>query len=214
MASSPPLRPNCAPSPAASLDLAGNAYRGMQLGVDLLKPPALFPNMTGQVGAHGVDARRPVRDRQLFLPADFRLRAIRRHRLHGLACRRAGQALAVADARSASASRPKRSPALATLPAPCSRTRSIEGWLSVTPKLVQAPDLRLTSAKWNGKLSLLLDLVTGRFQVTLSGRDAALPDPRPRHRRCHHRPPRRTRTGREGHARRRHRQGVGPPSRQ
>ena len=45
----------------------------------------------------------------------------------------------------------------------------IEGWLSVTPKLVQGQDLRLTSAKWNGKLSLLIDLVTGRFDVSLSG---------------------------------------------
>ena len=29
--------------------------------------------------------------------------------------------------------------------------------------------MRLTSAKWNGKLSLLIDLVTGRFDVLLSG---------------------------------------------
>src|SRR5438552_6310346 len=45
----------------------------------------------------------------------------------------------------------------------------IEGWLTVTPKLVQGQDLKLTSAKWNGKLSLLIDLVTGRFEVLLSG---------------------------------------------
>src|SRR5205085_1710619 len=45
----------------------------------------------------------------------------------------------------------------------------IVGWLSITPKLVQGQDLRLTSAKWNGKLSLLIDLVTGRFDVLLSG---------------------------------------------
>jgi translocation and assembly module TamB len=46
---------------------------------------------------------------------------------------------------------------------------SIEGWLSITPKLVQGQDLKLTSAKWTGKLSLLIDLVTGRFDVLLSG---------------------------------------------
>src|SRR5438552_11856664 len=45
----------------------------------------------------------------------------------------------------------------------------IEGWLTVTPKLVQGEDLKLTSAKWNGKLSVLIDLVTGRFEVLLSG---------------------------------------------
>ena len=30
------------------LDLANNRYRGVQVGVDLLRPPALFPNMTGK----------------------------------------------------------------------------------------------------------------------------------------------------------------------
>src|SRR4029450_13295267 len=45
-----------------------------------------------------------------------------------------------------------------------------EGGLTVTPKLVRGDNLRLTSAKWNGKISLLIDLVTGRFEVQLSGR--------------------------------------------
>ena len=45
----------------------------------------------------------------------------------------------------------------------------IEGWLSITPKLVRGDGLKLTSAKWNGKMSLLIDLVSGRFEVTLSG---------------------------------------------
>ena len=45
----------------------------------------------------------------------------------------------------------------------------IEGWLTVTPRQVRGDGLRLSSAKWNGKISLLIDLVTGRFEVTLSG---------------------------------------------
>src|SRR5207237_9309383 len=45
----------------------------------------------------------------------------------------------------------------------------IEGWLTVTPKLVRGDGLKLSSAKWTGKISLLIDLVTGRFDVTLSG---------------------------------------------
>src|SRR5207253_9333634 len=45
----------------------------------------------------------------------------------------------------------------------------LEGWLSITPKLVRGDGLKLTSAKWNGKLSVLIDLVTGRFDVLLSG---------------------------------------------
>src|SRR6185437_11353348 len=31
-----------------TVDLAHNRYRGMRLGIDLVKPPALFPNMTGR----------------------------------------------------------------------------------------------------------------------------------------------------------------------
>jgi translocation and assembly module TamB len=46
---------------------------------------------------------------------------------------------------------------------------SIEGWLTITPRLVRGDALKLTSAKWNGKLSLLIDLVSGNFQVLLSG---------------------------------------------
>ena len=45
----------------------------------------------------------------------------------------------------------------------------IEGWLSVSPKLVRGENLQLTSARISGKISLLLDLVTGRFEVVLSG---------------------------------------------
>jgi translocation and assembly module TamB len=46
---------------------------------------------------------------------------------------------------------------------------TIQGWLTVTPKLVRGDNLKLTSAKWTGKLSVLIDLVTGRFEVLLSG---------------------------------------------
>src|SRR6476646_26400 len=31
-----------------AIDLANNRFQGMRLGIDLLKPPALFPNMTGK----------------------------------------------------------------------------------------------------------------------------------------------------------------------
>ena len=91
----------------------------------------------------------------------------------------------------------------------------IEGWLTVTPKLVRGDGLKLTSAKWNGKMSLLIDLVTGRFEVTAVGRDAALPDPRARHRRRDHRPARSCPgPNNKGIARRRHRQGLGAAARQ
>src|SRR5207237_10584808 len=43
-ASSPSLRAVA----KGALDLANNRYRGMRLGIDLLRPRALFPNMTGK----------------------------------------------------------------------------------------------------------------------------------------------------------------------
>ena len=171
-------RPSFARSRAAPSTSPTTAIAAMRLGIDLLKPPALFPNMTGQERAHGVDARRALRDRRLFLPADFRLRAVRQYRLRRPACRGTRAAVAMADARADPAVGARRSPASATSPARCSPTRSIEGWLTITPKLVRGDGLKLTSAKWNGKISLLIDLVTGRFEVTAVGRDAALPDPR------------------------------------
>ena len=46
---------------------------------------------------------------------------------------------------------------------------SLEGFLTVTPQLVRGDKLRLSSAKVNGTLSLLIDLKTGRFDIAISG---------------------------------------------
>jgi translocation and assembly module TamB len=46
---------------------------------------------------------------------------------------------------------------------------SVEGFLAVTPQLVRGEKLKLTSAKLNGILSLLIDLKTGQFDVVISG---------------------------------------------
>ena len=141
----------------------------MRLGIDLLKPSALVPEHDGQERAHGVDARRAVRDRRLFLPADLAdivqfdnngfddLHAEGRGRLAPgrCACRSGSSREAITgigDVAGAMLANPQ-----------------IEGWLSITPKLVRGDGLKLTSAKWNGKISLLIDLVTGRFEVLLSG---------------------------------------------
>ncbi|HEX6218013.1 MAG TPA: translocation/assembly module TamB, partial [Sphingomicrobium sp.] len=43
------------------------------------------------------------------------------------------------------------------------------GMLTVTPKFVRGEDLQLTSDKVRGKVALLIDLVTGKFEVLLSG---------------------------------------------
>jgi translocation and assembly module TamB len=151
-----------------AVDLGHNSYRAMRLGIDLLKPPALFPNMSGRnvrmvwtldgPFATAAYSYRLTSDYVQFDDNGFTgLHAEGAGRLTPwpmrVPIRLAAKAISgIGDVAGAMLANPQ-----------------IEGWLSITPKAVQGQDLRLTSAKWNGKLSLLIDLVTGRFDVSLSG---------------------------------------------
>ena len=151
-----------------TIDLANNRYRALRLGVDLLKPPALFSNMRGQ----GVRMVWTLDGPFAIAAYSYRLTSnyvqFDQQGFTGLHAEGAGRLspwpMRVPIRLSAKAITGIGDVAGAMLANP-----TIEGWLSVTPKLVQGQDLRLTSAKWNGKLSLLIDLVTGRFDVQLSG---------------------------------------------
>jgi translocation and assembly module TamB len=151
-----------------AVDLAHNNYRGMRLGIDLLRPPALFPNMTGK-GVRmlwTLDGPFATADYSYRLTSEFvqfdstgfsGLHAEGRGRLSPwpmrVPIRLSARAITgVGDVAGAMLANP-----------------SIEGWLTITPKLVRGDGLRLTSAKWTGKISLLIDLVSGRFEVLLSG---------------------------------------------
>jgi len=151
-----------------TIDLAGNRYRGMRLGLDLLKPSSLFPNMTGRNVrmVWTLDGPFATADYSYRLTSDFvqfdenaftGLHAEGRGRFTPwpmrVPIRLAAKAITgIGDVAGAMLANP-----------------TIEGWLMVTPKLVRGQDLRLTSAKWTGKLSLLIDLDTGKFEVLLSG---------------------------------------------
>jgi translocation and assembly module TamB len=163
-ASSPELRAVA----MGTLDLAANRYRSMRLGIDLLKPPALFKNMTGKSVRMVWTLEGPfaTADYSYRLTSDFvqfdnnaftGLHAEGRGRLTPwpmrVPIRLAAKAITgIGDVAGAMLANPQ-----------------IEGWLSITPKMVQGQDLKLTSAKWNGKLSILIDLVSGRFDLLLSG---------------------------------------------
>lgn len=163
-ASSPELRAVA----RGTLDLGANRYRGMRLGIDLLKPPALFRNMTGKSVrmVWTLDGPFATADYSYRLTSEFvqfdnngftGLHAEGRGRLTPwpmrVPIRLAARAITgVGDVAGAMLANPQ-----------------IEGWLNVTPKLVRGDGLTLTSAKWNGKISILIDLVTGRFDVLLSG---------------------------------------------
>ncbi|MGE5563966.1 MAG: translocation/assembly module TamB domain-containing protein [Bacillota bacterium] len=151
-----------------AVDLASNRYRGMRLGIDLVRPPALFPNMTGKGVRMVWTLDGP------FATADYSYRLTSQFvqfdntGFLGLHAEGRGQLspwpMRVPIRLSARAITGVGDVAGAMLANP-----TIDGWLTITPKLVRGDGLRLTSAKWTGKLSLLIDLVSGRFEVLLSG---------------------------------------------
>ena len=91
---------------------------------------------------------------------------------------------------------------------------SLEGMLSVTPQLVRGEKLKLTSARLNGTMSLLIDLTQRAVRHRHLRRDEALPDPGHRDRRCRNPAAGRARTGRQGIARGRQGAGLGAAARQ
>jgi translocation and assembly module TamB len=151
-----------------TLDLARNRYVGMRLGIDLLKPPALFPNMTGKAVRMVWTLDGP------FATADYSYRLTSNY----VQFDNNGFLGLHAEGRGRLSPWPMRVPlrlsaraitGLGDVAGAMLANPSIEGWLIVTPKLMRGQDLRLRSAKWNGKMSVLIDLVTGRFEVLLSG---------------------------------------------
>ena len=151
-----------------AVDLTGNRYRGMRLGIDLIKPPALFPNMTGR------NVRMVWTLDGPFATADYSYRLTS----PGVKFDDTGFVDVRAEGRGKFTPWPMRVPlrlqaraitGIGDVAGAMLANPRIEGWLTITPKLVRGENLKLTSARWNGKLSLLIDLVTGRFEVIASG---------------------------------------------
>ena len=153
---------------AGVIDLAGSAFDGVRINAHLLRPPALFPNMTGRNIALRTTLKGPFRtaafdyaltaDQVQFDDTGFEtVRAQGRGHFSRapvtlpvrLTARRVTGVGAVAGG------------ILANL--------AIDGNLKVTAKTVTGEGLALSSDKIRGKLALLLDLVTGDYQVSLSG---------------------------------------------
>jgi translocation and assembly module TamB len=151
-----------------SVDLADNRYRGLRLGVDLARPQALFTNMSGRNVrlVWTLDGPFATADYSYRLTSEWvkfdnngfvGLHAEGRGRLTPwpmrVPIRLAAKAITgVGDVAGAMLANPR-----------------VEGWLTLTPKLLRGDGLKLNSASWNGELSLLVDLVTGRFEILLSG---------------------------------------------
>jgi translocation and assembly module TamB len=153
---------------AGAFDVGAGRYDGVRLGVDLLRPPALFPNMTGQNVrmVWTLDGPRGSADYA------YRLTSPR------VAFDRTGFVDVRAEGRGKQSPWPMRVPLLLKARAITGvgdvaggilANLSLEGFLMVTPQQVRGDKLRLRSAKVDGTLSLLIDLKIGRFDVVISG---------------------------------------------
>ncbi len=151
-----------------ALDLATGAYRDVRIAARLLRPPALFPNMTGR----GIELRAILDGAFAAARFDYRLTAER------VAFDQTGFEQVRA------AGRGRLSPAPVILPIAITAARvtgvgdvaggilrnlSVTGPLRITPREVTGDGLVLRSDKLNGRITLFLDLRTGQYQVGLTG---------------------------------------------
>ncbi|MDQ3482873.1 MAG: translocation/assembly module TamB domain-containing protein [Pseudomonadota bacterium] len=153
---------------SGAIDLANNRFRSVRVGVDLLRPTSLFPNMTGR------NVRLLVTLDGAFETANFAYRLTSPN----LRFDNTGFIDVRAEGRTRLSPWPMKVPlhlkarAITGVGDEASAILAnarLDGLLTITPKFIRGEGLQLRSAQLNGKLSLLIDLVTGRFELMLSG---------------------------------------------
>ena len=150
------------------LDLAASAYRNVRIAGRLLRPSALFPNMTGRN-----IALRAILDGPFATAGfDYRLTADR------FAFDNTGFEVARAAGRGRLSTTPvivpiaftaQRVTGVGDVAGGILRNLSVSGPLRVTAREVTGDGLRLASDKLNGRITLFLDLRNGRYEVGLTG---------------------------------------------
>ena len=150
------------------IDLADGAYRKLRMGIDLLRPPALFKNMTGRNVRVVWTLNGP------FGRADYAYRLTS----PGVKFDNTGFVDVRAEGRGRGAPWPMRVPlrlqaravtGIGDVAGAILANVRLEGMLAVTPRLVRGDNLSLRSDKLSGKVSLMIDLRTGRFDIVISG---------------------------------------------
>ena len=153
---------------SGALDLAENEFRSVRIGIDLLRPPALFANMTGRNVRALISLNGP------FDTATYAYRLTS----PGLKFDDTGFIDFRAEGRGRLSPWPMRVPlhlqarAITGVGDEASAILAnarLDGLLTITPELIRGEGLQLRSAQLTGKVSLLIDLVTGRFEILLSG---------------------------------------------
>ncbi len=150
------------------VDLANSAFSGMRTETRLLRPAAFLPNMRG-------------RDVRLLLNLDGPFSTARFDYLLTTP-QVAFDNTGFENVRVSGQGRLSKAPVTVPLRLVARRVTGVgdvaggilgnlrvEGLLRVTPKIVTGDGLSFTSDKLNGKISILLDLATGRYNVGLAG---------------------------------------------
>ncbi|HEY9553459.1 translocation/assembly module TamB domain-containing protein [Allosphingosinicella sp.] len=150
------------------IDLATSSFDDVRIAADLLRPPALFPNMSG----------RRVRMTALFngpfRSANFAYRITSPR----VAFDDTGFEDVRAEGRGQLSDEPVSVPVVVTarrvtgvgdVAGGILRNLRVQGVLKVTKRRLTGEGLTLTSDKLKGKLSLFVDLVNGDYEVILSG---------------------------------------------
>ena len=201
---------------AASIDLARSRFRDVAIGADLLRPPAMFPNMTGRKVRLRRPARRAVRDRRLRLPADRAARRVRQYRLRGGARRRAAAASREAPVTVPMVATARRVTGVGDVAGGILANLRVQGAAQGDAAAALTGDglvAHLRQAARAGRASFV-DLSDRRLCGRRSPAACALSDPRLRHRRRAHRAAGRAGAGRPGHAGDRDGAGLGAAVRQ
>lgn len=151
-----------------AVDLAEGEYREVSLGADLLRPAALFPDMRGR------NVRLVWTLDGPFNNANYAYRLTSPQVFFD----DVGFVEIRADGRGRLTSWPMRVPLRLTArgilglgdeAGAILRNAKLEGMLSLNPDRLQGRDLQLTSDKLKAKVSLLVDLRNGRFDILLRG---------------------------------------------
>jgi len=150
------------------IDLAANAYRDVRIKARLLRPPALFNNMTGNM----VELRAILDGPFATAAFDYRLDASRFafdqtgfENAHAAGKGRLSAAPVTVPIRFTAA----RVTGVGTVAGGILRNLSVDGLLRVTPTLLTGDALKLRSDKLTGSINLAVDLRNGQFEVGING---------------------------------------------
>ncbi|HEU0066027.1 MAG TPA: translocation/assembly module TamB domain-containing protein [Sphingomonas sp.] len=153
---------------SGTIDLGASAYRNVRIAGRLLRPEMLFPNMT----ARALTVRAILDGPFGTASYDYRLAAER------FAFDRTGFEAARAAGRGHLSKAPVLVPirftaarvtGVGNVAGGILRNLAVAGTLRITPSLLTGDALKLSSDKLSGRIGVMLDLRTGRFEIGVQG---------------------------------------------